>query len=100
MSISWIKDKADASLKPAQVAHTLEQISANWPADAPSLRTLIEEFPLGEASLLHLISVSSICAARLVREPKTLLWLRDPSICATARGHGEMLASMQELQGE
>src|SRR5438045_1435557 len=100
MSTPWIQDKAGASLNPAQVAHTLEQMSAGWPMDAPPLRETVEQFPLGEASLLHLISISSICAARLVRYPKTFLWLSDPNICAAARGHGEMLASMQEIEGD
>ncbi len=49
-------------------------------------RDLIREFPLGEASLLHLISVSSICAARFVRHPEILLWLGHPEICAAPRG--------------
>ena len=62
----WIQTTAAGTLNPAQVQNTLEQMRGSWPGDAPPLRDLIGQFPLGEASLLHLISVSSICAARLV----------------------------------
>ena len=70
----------------------------SWPGDAPPLRDLIEQFPLGEASLLHLISVSSICAARLVRHPEILLWLCQPEICSDApQPTREMLADLQAI---
>lgn len=98
--MSWIKKKAAGALNPAQVAHTLEQLNGGWPSDATSLPNLIEEFPLGEASLLHLISVSSSCASRLVRHPEILLWLCRPEICAAPRSHNEMLAALQAAKGE
>ena len=77
----WIQTIAAGTLNPAQVQNTLEQMRGSWPQDAPPLPDLIREFPLGEASLLHLISVSSICGARLVRQPEILLWLDRPEIC-------------------
>src|ERR1044072_2837872 len=92
---AWIEGKAAGTLNPAQVQNTLGQMQASWPENAPPLPDLIEQFPLGEASLLHLISVSSICAARLVRNPETLLWLCHPEICSTPRSQAGMLAELR-----
>src|SRR4029079_4631302 len=96
--MTWIETKANGTLNPAQVANTLEQLAGNWPYDAPSLVDLIKDFPLGEEAFLHLISVSSICAARLVRNPETLLWLHRPEICSVPRTQGEMLADLHKLK--
>jgi glutamate-ammonia-ligase adenylyltransferase len=94
-STDWIQKKSAETLHPAQVQNTLESLAATWPADAPPLRDLLEQFALGEAALLHLLSVSSICAARLVRHPDILLWLSTPEICAEPRGHRAMLTDLQ-----
>ena len=96
---AWIRNKAVGTLNPAQVENTLEQVSGNWPADVPPLPDLIGQFPLGEASLLHLISVSSIGAARLVQHPEILLWLYRPEICAAPRAYREMLADLHAAEG-
>ena len=58
-STDWITKKSADTLDPAQVQNTLEGIANSWPAEAKPLRELIEQFPLGESALLHLISVSS-----------------------------------------
>jgi glutamate-ammonia-ligase adenylyltransferase len=97
---AWTQSKAAGTLNLAQVQNTLEQMRASWPEDAPPLRDLIGQFPLGEASLLHLISISSICAARLVRHPEILLWLCRPEICSAPRAHGEMLANLHTPKGD
>src|SRR5438094_2740773 len=97
---AWIRSKAVGTLNPAQVENTLEQVSGSWPVDAPPLPDLLGQFPLGEASLLHLISVSSICAARLVRHPEILLWLHNPKICSAPRTYGEMLADLRAMEGD
>ena len=60
---------------------------------------LIEEFPLGAGALLHLISVSSICAARFARNPEILRWLSQPEICSSPRSLGDLLNSLQETVG-
>jgi [glutamine synthetase] adenylyltransferase / [glutamine synthetase]-adenylyl-L-tyrosine phosphorylase len=99
-STEWIKKKATTTLNPAQVQNTLERISETWPPDGPPLRDLIEQFPLGEASLLHLLSVSSICAARLVRQPEVLLWLSDPEICSAPRSYSAMFKYLRETGGD
>lgn len=96
-STDWIKKKSAETLHPAQVQNTLERIAETWPPDAAPLRSLLEQFPLGEGSLLHLISVSSICAARLVRHPDILLWLSRPEICSEPRGHHAMLIDLQRI---
>lgn len=93
---AWIREKATETLQPAQVENTLERVSESWPGDASPLRDLIEQFPLGEASLLHLLSVSSICAAQLARHPDILLWLSDPRICSAPRSHRSMLTDLQK----
>jgi glutamate-ammonia-ligase adenylyltransferase len=91
---NWIRQKSSATLNPAQVQNTLERIAAGWPADAPPLPDLIAAFPLGEEALLHLISVSSICAARLMRHPDVLLWLSQ--ICSMPRSSAGMLADLRK----
>jgi glutamate-ammonia-ligase adenylyltransferase len=96
-STDWIQKKSAETLHPAQVQNTLERIAETWPVDAPPLHELVEQFPLGEPALLHLLSVSSICAARLVRYPDILLWLSHPEICSEARGHRAMLTDLQRI---
>src|SRR6266702_7742789 len=86
----WIGEKASASLNPPQVETALVQLSKKWPVTAPSFVDIIEQFPLGEAALLHLLAVSSSCAARFVRNPETLLWLHRPETCLAARDYGAM----------
>jgi len=93
---AWIGRKAAAALNPAQVETTLERMAESWPAQATALLDVTENFPLGEAALLHLISVSSICAARFVRHPELLLWLAHPEVCSAPRGRHEMLAELQK----
>ena len=100
MTADWIQAKATGTLNPAQVANTLEQMCGSWPGEAPPLPDLIGQFPLGEAALLHLISVSSSCATRLVRHPEILLWLRHPEICSAPRTQGEMLADLRAMEGD
>ena len=97
---AWIRRKAAETLHPAQVENTLERVSQSWPGDAPLLLDLIEQFPLGEAALLDLISVSSICSARLVRHPEILLWLSHSEICFAPRSQRAMLAELQTTGGD
>jgi glutamate-ammonia-ligase adenylyltransferase len=93
----WIREKAAASLNPPQVETTLVQLSERWPATAQSLDDVVEQFPLGEPALLHLLAVSSICATRLTRNPETLLWLARPEVCLASRGHAEMFSELHAL---
>jgi glutamate-ammonia-ligase adenylyltransferase len=86
----WIREKAAASLNPSQVETTLVQLSEKWAASAPAFVDVVEEFPLGEAALLHLLAVSNVCATRLIRNPETVLWLGRPEVCLAARGYEEM----------
>ena len=92
---TWVREKAATSLNPPQVERTLAQLAENWPAGETDLRRTIETFPLGQAALLHLLSVSSICAARLVADPQILSWLQHPDVSASRRGHGRMLADLR-----
>ena len=96
----WIREKAAASLNSSQVETTLVQLNECWPASARPLAELVQHFPLGEAALLHVLAVSSICATRLTRNPETLLWLAQPEICLSSRSHAEMLAELHALAGE
>src|SRR5436305_2560773 len=95
----WIRERSAASLNPSQVQTSLVQLSEQWPESAQSLIEVVEQFPLGEAALLHLLAVSSICAARLTRNPETLLWLSQPKICLASRGSAEMVAELHDLAG-
>lgn len=96
----WIREKAGSSLNPSQVETTLIELRERWPANADPLRRAIEQFPLGEHALLHLIAVSSICAGRLTRNPDTLLWLCRPEVCLPPRGFAEMLNELRALTGD
>src|SRR5438128_9023540 len=93
----WIQEKAAASLNPSQVETTLVQLSEQWPEKAPPLVRVIEQFPLGETALLHLLAVSSICATRLTRNPETLLWLCKPEVCLASRGHAQMFHELHAM---
>jgi len=95
----WIREKAAASLNPSQVETTLVQLSEKWPASAPAFVDVVEEFPLGEAALLHLLAVSNICATRLIRNPETLFWLGRPEVCLAGRDYGEMFDHLLVLGG-
>ena len=96
----WIREKAATSLNRSQVETTLVQLNEQWPANAMPLAELVAHFPLGEAALLHLLAVSSICATRFTRNPETLLWLAQPEVCLGSRGQGEMLAELQAIAGD
>src|SRR6266480_1675873 len=96
----WIRKKATAALNPSQVETSLLQLRERWPADALPLVRLIEEFPLGEPALLHLLAVSSICATRLMQNPETLLWLHQPEVCLAPRGYPEMLGELHAVTGD
>jgi glutamate-ammonia-ligase adenylyltransferase len=96
----WTREKAEASLNPSQVETTLAQLSERWPANAPPLVHVIEQFPLGEAALLHLLAVSSICAMRLRRNPETLLWVCQPEVCLASRDYVEMFSELRILAGD
>jgi len=96
-SSGWIWEKAAKSLNLSQVETTLVQLNEQWPANAMPLAEVVEQFPLGESALLHLLAVSSICATRLTRDPETLLWLAQPEVCLGSRGLAEMLAKLHAL---
>ncbi len=97
---SWIKTKASASLYPAQVETTLIQLTERWPASGVSLREFIENFPLGEEALLHLVALSTICGTRIIRTPELLLWLAQPEVCTRGRSRAEMTAKLDQLIDE
>jgi [glutamine synthetase] adenylyltransferase / [glutamine synthetase]-adenylyl-L-tyrosine phosphorylase len=96
----WIEQKAATTFHPAQVEACLRRLRDAWPAGAPPLITVIEQFPLGEAALLHLFAASSVCATRVVRDPRILLWLADPKICAAPRDYAEMAEALHALARE
>src|SRR6266702_1484313 len=96
----WIAKKSAASLNPSQVETTLVQLSERWPAKAAPLADVVEQFPLGESALLHLLAVSSSCATRLTQNPETLLWLSQPKVCLAARGYTETLSELHALAGD
>src|SRR6266480_3476741 len=96
----WIREKAAASLNPSQVETSLVQLNERWPPTVPPFADVVRRFPLGEAALIHLLAVSSICATRLIRNPETLLWLQQPEVCLAARGYAEMLNELHNLVGD
>src|SRR5438067_211968 len=96
----WIREKAATSLHPSQVETTLVQLRERWPAKVQPLALLLDQFPMGEAALLHLLAVSSICATRLTQNPEALLWLSQPEVCLASRGYAEMLSELHALAGD
>jgi [glutamine synthetase] adenylyltransferase / [glutamine synthetase]-adenylyl-L-tyrosine phosphorylase len=96
----WIREKAATSLNPPLVETTLVQLNEQWPANAMPLAEVVEQFPLGEAALLHLLGLSGICATRLTRNPETLQWLAQPEVCLASRGHAEMLTELHALASD
>lgn len=96
----WIREKSATSLNPSQVQTSLVQLSEQWPASAQPLVEMVEHFPLGEAALLHLLAVSSICATRLTRNLETLVWLSQPEVSLAPRDPAEMLAELHALAGD
>ena len=96
----WIQKKAASALHPAQVETTLLRLSQAWPENAAPLRQIVEGFPLGEASLLHLLSVSTISATRLLRDPTILLWLHRREISMSPRDHLDMALELQKMGGD
>src|SRR6266511_2411313 len=96
----WIQAKAATSLNASQVETTLVQLKERWPANAQPLLLVIEQFPLGEPALLHLLAVSSICATRLTQDPEALLWLSQPEVCLAPRGYAEMLSELHAQAGD
>jgi [glutamine synthetase] adenylyltransferase / [glutamine synthetase]-adenylyl-L-tyrosine phosphorylase len=89
-AVNWIQKKAADSVNPSQVERTLLQIERHWPTTTLPLVDLVEHFPLGEAALLHLFAVSSVCATRLTRDPEILLWLQRPEVCLAPRSGAQM----------
>ncbi len=98
--MTWSAAKAAETLNPPQVQYALDSIAENWPRDAEPLESVVETFPLGEAALLHLLAISSICVNRLIHDPSLLLWLTRPAICATSRSHRAMIAQLYALAGD
>ena len=98
-SASWVKEKSATSLYPAQVETTLIQLNEAWPLTAGPLPEAIQNFPLGEAALLHLFAISSICAARIVQNPDLLLWLSQPEVCRQGRDQIEMANELYRMAG-
>src|SRR5205809_1150286 len=95
----WIREKAAASINPAQVETVLIHLGEHWPETAQPLADVVEQFPLGEAALLHLFAFSSICAGRLTQDPDSLLWLCQPQICGAPRSYAEMLGYLRRSAG-
>ncbi|MEO6871286.1 MAG: hypothetical protein ABI233_03595 [Chthoniobacterales bacterium] len=90
--------EARPSFRAETAEDTLAAIEANWPADSSgSLGEIVRCFPLGEEALFHLLAVSSICRARLIRHPQILLWLAHPDVAADRRGYGRMLTDLRNF---
>jgi glutamate-ammonia-ligase adenylyltransferase len=96
----WIKQKSVGSLQPSQVETSLRQIAENWPESARSLEDVVDQFPLGQAPLLHLLAVSSICASRLRSNSETLLWLSQPEVSLSRRGLSQMANDLLTFAGD
>lgn len=93
----WIKLKSETSLNPTQVENALSGIAARWQG---SLREFFQQFPLGEESLIHLLSVSSICAQRFQRDPELLRWLGNAEVSGARRGPRSMALSLRDSAGK
>ncbi|MGI8481397.1 MAG: bifunctional [glutamate--ammonia ligase]-adenylyl-L-tyrosine phosphorylase/[glutamate--ammonia-ligase] adenylyltransferase [Chthoniobacterales bacterium] len=96
----WIRKRAADTLDPSKVEMTLASLAKGWSAQAEPLEMLIDAASLGQNALLHLISVSSICATRLVQQPDLLSWLAQPQVSLAPRHYGEMLTDLRRFADE
>ncbi|MEP6778134.1 MAG: bifunctional [glutamate--ammonia ligase]-adenylyl-L-tyrosine phosphorylase/[glutamate--ammonia-ligase] adenylyltransferase [Chthoniobacterales bacterium] len=96
----WIRKRAADTLDPSKVEMTLASLAKGWSAQAEPLEMLIDAASLGQNALLHLISVSSICATRLVQQPDLLSWLAQPQVSSAPRHYGEMLTDLRRFADE
>ncbi|MGI9087767.1 MAG: bifunctional [glutamate--ammonia ligase]-adenylyl-L-tyrosine phosphorylase/[glutamate--ammonia-ligase] adenylyltransferase [Chthoniobacterales bacterium] len=97
---AWIGQKAATTLNPGQVERTLTRLHEQWPDGELALGEVVQDFSLGEKALLHLLAVSSICAARLAQDPQILLWLRHPDVSDSPRSRRRMLADLQRVTAD
>jgi glutamate-ammonia-ligase adenylyltransferase len=88
--VSWIARAASGALEPDRVQTALARIEQAWPADYPSLESLVAGFSAGSRALPDLLAVSPASAEKIIRDPAALLWLSQPEICASARGPRRM----------
>ncbi len=79
---------------------TLASLAKGWSAQAEPLEMLIDAASLRQNALLHLISVSSICATRLIQQPDLLSWLAQPQVSSAPRHYGEMLTDLRRFADE
>ena len=101
MAVADSLGEISRSIRPAQVGANPGRRSR--PTGRQTLRPsreIISNFPLGAEALFHLLSVSSICGARLIQQPEILLWLAQPETCADRRGYGRMLTDLRNLAGQ
>jgi [glutamine synthetase] adenylyltransferase / [glutamine synthetase]-adenylyl-L-tyrosine phosphorylase len=89
-SASWIKIKSAGAINPAALETALIELNKVWSPDWTPLPNLIEKFPLGEATLLHLLALSSVAAARITQNPELLVWLSQPQVSNQTRDQIEM----------
>ena len=84
--MSGIPSLAAGTLDPDRVQNALARLQQIWPADYPTLDTLLAHFPAGPRALPDLLAVSPVSAEKIIRDPASLLWLSQPEICAAVRG--------------
>ncbi len=97
---AWCEKKAAPTLDPDRCQTSLSRLMAAWPDQLPSLPELVESFPLGEDSLLHLLAYSPITTEKLVRDPAALAWLAEPGICTEDRRLWQMQVDLARAKGE
>lgn len=79
-----------ASPENPAVIDAIAALREAWPREKPAFDLLFAEFPLGSSALRHLLGFSPISVRKLLRHPEDLIWLADPSICASTRGYRRM----------
>lgn len=95
----WVEDQSRRTLNPPQVESVLLELSKRWPADATPLREVVQNFPIGDIALLHLLAISSICGTRLIQDPDILRWLANPETTLNSRAPAQMAVALQMTIG-
>ena len=89
-AVSWMDRAAAGALDPDRVRNSLTRLLKAWPADFPSLESLIESFPAGPASAAGFAGCFPGLSGKDDPRPGSPLWLGQPEICASERGPRRM----------
>ncbi|MES2568980.1 MAG: hypothetical protein V4710_02870, partial [Verrucomicrobiota bacterium] len=96
----WIPEFARNTLNPGRAGRALSGLAAIWPGNLAPLEEVVALLPEQANALGHLLSISPVCAEKLVADPEALVWLAAPEVCLEKRGLQRMRGALEKLEGE